>query len=104
MHSTKKPPQREAVLAVIHDDYHIEFFYEKNVNLCVVRCPAAFSNEARIIAEDIVEQQLSPYWRKLYFPGNVRATANTRPLLPSTMARAKQAKADIATLNKWGAA
>ncbi len=104
MQNTKNRPQREPVLAVIHDDLHIEFFYEKNVNLHVVRCPAASSDEGRITAEDIVEQQLSPYWRKLYFPGKVRTTANARPFLPSTMLRAKQAKTDIATLNKWGAA
>ena len=104
MQTTKKRPQREAVLIVMHADNYVEVFGEKHVNVRVVRCPAASSDKSHITAEDVVERQLPRYWRKLYFPSNVRATANARPLLPSTLSRAMQAKDDIATLNKWGAA
>jgi len=104
MESTKKRPQREAVLVVLHADNFVEVFAEKTVNVRIVRCPESSCDKMHTTAEDIVEWQLPLYWRKLYFPGKVRATANARPLLPSVMAKAEQATDDIAVLNKLGAA
>jgi len=104
MDNNKKRPPREAVLIVLHADNFVEVFGKKNVNVRIVRCPASFSDGMAIVAEDVVERMLPHYWRKLYFPANVRATANARPLFPSVMAGAKQAETDIAVLNKLGAA
>ncbi len=97
-------PMREAVLIVEYADGHLEALGSKNVNAKFVRCPVAFNDEMFIMAEDWLEESLTPYWRQLFFPGNVRATANARPLLPTVMARAKQAKNDIAALNRWESA
>ena len=100
--STPPRSKREAVLIALHGDGFVEVFGEKNVDVKIMNVPHCPGSE--ILAEDTFELMLRHRYRQLYWPNKVRASAMHRPLLPTTMAAARQAKNDIATLNRLGAA
>ncbi|NOY41266.1 MAG: hypothetical protein GXP26_05460 [Planctomycetes bacterium] len=101
MNIAKNRPSRQAVLILSHGDGHIEIFGEKNIDIYLARIPHCPGSEA--LAEDVAELAIPRRYRDLYRADRLRATGSTRPLLPSVMARAVQAKEDIVVLNRLGA-
>jgi len=93
-------PKREQVLIVLHADGHVEAFAAKTTDVRIARCPVSFNDEMAILAEDWLEQTLPWRWRHLFFPGNVRATANARSLLPSRLAKAQWIRKLIKALSE----
>lgn len=92
-------PPRFAVLIVIQGDGHIEAFAERHVDVHVARVPVSFSREAEQTAEDVAELLLPPRFRELFRRDRLRAVGTTRPLLPTTLARAIATNDLIAALD-----
>jgi len=103
MNSKTKRPMRQPVLILSHADGHLECFGERHLDVHLARVPAAFSTDVELAAEAVVEMLLPPRYRSLYRADLLRKNGTTRPLLPSVFADARQAKKDIATLNRLGA-
>ena len=97
--TTPKSWPRSDVLILSHADGHLEAFGEKNVNIRIVRVPAANSIESERTAEETMELMLPRRYRDLYRADRLRAVGNTRPLRPSTLVDAKWTRDFIAALN-----
>ncbi len=103
MDSKEKRPERQPVLILIHDGGFLEVFAERHLDFHLARVPAAFSTDVELSAEGAMELLLPWRYRPLYRADMLRKNGTTRPLLPSVLADARQAKKDIAVLNRLGA-
>lgn len=86
MNSTA-PSRPEPVLIVSQGDGTFDV-HGSNINVHIVTAPYVGEPDPTPLVEDYVEANLSQYWRKLYYPGYVKATGCTKPLLPSKLAEA----------------
>ena len=103
MDSTKKRPQRQAVLIVSHPDGYIEAFAEPHIDVRFARVPVAHSLDAEVVAEDLVELMLPARYRRLYFPAMRRTVGSTRPLTVDALLAAFGMMDATATLNAFEA-
>ncbi len=80
--------RREPILIVTHGDGTFDVHAE-NLSVNIVKTPYLGGSYQFPQAEDYLEETLSPFWRKLYFPGLIKASGDTRPLTPSSIQEAE---------------
>ncbi len=102
MNCNKKRPARQPLLVLSYADGHLEIFGEKNIDVHIARVPVATSAKAEIQAEEVAELLLPARYRELYRADLLRKNGATRPLLPSVLAAARQAREDIVLLDRMG--
>ena len=102
--SCNKPPKRQAVLVVHHDDGLAQAFAHKNIDVVFARMPAATSEFGRRVAEDCFELLLPKRYRDLWRRDYLRANGSTTPLRVETIAAALETRDILAALNQVGAA
>jgi len=98
MKFTTSRPRRETVVIALHGDGFIEAFAERNVDILIARVPHCPGSE--VLAEDTFELMLPERYREVYFPGKARASAQNRPLSPSTIRDASFVEDMLGTLNR----
>ena len=96
---TKPRAPRQKLLVVAHPDHYLEF-YGEGVDVLLVRMPMAFGRQAEITAEDVFEARLPLGFRPLYDRSKLIKTASTRPLAPTTLARAIETQNAVRRLNR----
>lgn len=99
MDCNSKRPSRQKVLVVIHPDQFVELFGE-HVDVLIRHIPMSFSREAEITAEDYFEAKLPLGYRPLYDRSKLINHASTRPIPPTTLARAIGTHDSIRRLNR----
>lgn len=90
---------RVTVLILSHSDGILEVFGEACLDVHLVRVPVAFSRQAEIAAEDVVEMLLPPRFQPLFRRDRLRATGTTAPLIPSSLRRSIDVQECLALFN-----
>lgn len=85
--SPPTPPRREQILGIVHHDGWIELYGERHIDARIVMVPAMSTAAGEIAAEQYIETILPDCYRRLYWPGNLRAAAMMRVVHPSDIAR-----------------
>lgn len=99
MYDNKRQTPKQKLLGVLHPDNYLEF-YGEGVDVMIVRVPMSFSRHAEITAEDVFEARLPLGFRQLYDRSKLIKAASTRPLAPTTLARAIETQKSISRLNR----
>lgn len=85
--SNLTPPRREQVLVVAHGDGFIQAFAEGHIDIRIVMMPMVDgSSHGEILAEEWLERSVPDCYRRIFWPGNVRATAMHERVRPSNIA------------------
>ena len=98
--SCKKPPKRQAVLAVV-DGHYLELFAERNIDLCIIRVPQGGTPATEDLAEQCLEAAIPLRYRPLFDRRFLRANAFIAPLPADVAQDSFRLKRIVAALNKW---
>lgn len=93
-------PQRQVVLGVA-DGQFIEFYAERNIDLCIIRVPQGGTPATEDLAEQCLEAAIPLRYRPLFDRRFLRANAFIAPLPADVAQDSFRLKRIVAALNKW---
>ena len=91
--------ERAPVLVSLHPDGYVEVHADRHVDVHIAIVPAMRTKAGEILAEEYVELNLPPRYRRLFAPGMVRAAKMNRVVTPHDIADVIDDLAVVRTIN-----